>query len=173
MNNAAAVRFTATAATAIALSLAIAAEPANAQSSVSAGHSSGRNPHRLDDSRSHPAADNVQMQWLPQNASDASAGMQTTVRVSIYIDTAEWKERSGRVYMVLPRDQAGSTVEAEWTTNGTLLPGRLVSGERSLVFAGRISGDSLQDEMQVTLRTAPDWQSSSRRLNFYFEIDAD
>ena len=176
MNNAAAaVRFTAAAATAIALllalPLAIAAEPANDQNSASASHSSGRNPHRLDDSRSRPAADNVQMQWLPQNSSEPNAGMQTTVRVNIHIDTTEWQGRSGRVYMVLPRDQAGSTVEAEWTTNGRLLPGRLASGERSLVYAGRIDGTSLQDEMQVRLRTAPDWQSNSRRLNFYFEID--
>ena len=140
-----------------------------ADSSASSGH----NPHRLDDSRSHPAADNVQMQWLPQNAGEPNAGMQTTVRVTIYIDTAEWKDRSGRVYMVLPRDQAGSTVEAEWSTSGKLLPGRLTSGERSLVYAGRIDGDSLQDEMLLRLRTAPDWQSNSRRLNFYFEIDVD
>jgi hypothetical protein len=25
--------------------------------------------------------------------------------------------------------------------------------------------------MQVRLRTAPDWQSNTRRLNFYFEFD--
>ena len=173
MNAAAAARLTAAAATTVglffALPLAVVAEPTSAQNSSS--HSSNRNPHRLDDSRSRPAADNVQMQWLPQNSSEPNAGMQTTVRVNIHIDTTEWQGRSGRVYMVLPRDQAGSTVEAEWTTNGRLLPGRLASGERSLVYAGRIDGTSLQDEMQVRLRTAPDWQSNSRRLNFYFEID--
>ena len=64
-------------------------------------------------------------------------------------------------------------MEAEWTTNGTLLPGRLVSGERTLVYAGRITGTTLQDQMQVRLRSAPDWQSSSRRLNFYFELVVD
>jgi hypothetical protein len=176
---AAVARFAAATATVIGLLLALpqafAAEPASAQNSGSNSNShsnsSSRNPHRLDDSRSHPAADNVKMQWLPQNSSEPNAGMQTTVRVNIHIDTTEWQGRSGRVYMVLPRDQAGSTVEAEWTTNGRLLPGRLASGERSLVYAGRIDGPALQDEMQVRLRTAPDWQSETRRLNFYFEID--
>jgi hypothetical protein len=163
MTAAASPRF-ASAATAFAICLLLAG-PARADTA------SGPNPHRLDDSRSHPATDSAQMQWLPQNSGDPDAGMQTSVRVSIHIDTKAWKGRSGRVYMVLPRDQAGSTVEAEWTTQGRLLPGRLLSGERSLVYAGRIDGESLQDEMQVRLRTAPDWQSNTRRLNFYFEFD--
>lgn len=131
------------------------------------------NPHRLDDSRSQTVPENAQMQWLPQNRSQQNAGMQASVRVNIYIDTAEWKGRTGQVYMVLPQDQSGSSMEAEWTTNGTLLPGRLVSGERTLVYAGRIGGDSLQDQMQVRLRSGPDWLSQNRRLNFYFEIDVD
>ncbi|HEY9096091.1 MAG TPA: hypothetical protein VIN35_10125 [Hydrogenophaga sp.] len=131
----------------------------------------GHHTHRLDDSRSHPASDNVQMEWLPQNRSDPSAGMQATVRVNIDIDTAEWQGRTGRIYMVLPRDQAGSAVQADWTTQGKLRPGRLLSGERSLVYAGRIDSPRLRDELLVRLRTAPDWQSNSRRLNFYFEID--
>jgi hypothetical protein len=134
---------------------------------VNAGH----NPHRLDDSRSHPSSDNLQMEWLPQNSSDPGAGMQATVRVNIDIDTSPWQGRSGRIYMVLPRDQAGSTVQADWTTQGKLRPGRLLSGERSLVYAGLIESPRLRDQLQVRLRTAPDWQSNSRRLNFYFEID--
>ena len=130
------------------------------------------NPHRLDDSLSHTVPANAQMQWRPQTSAEPNAGVQASVRVNVRIDTREWVGRTGRVYMVLPRDEA-SSMEAEWTTNGTLLPGRLVSGERALVFAGRITGTTLQDQMQVRLRSAPDWQSSSRRLNFYFELDVD
>ena len=130
------------------------------------------NPHRLDDSLSHTVPANAQMQWRPQTSADPNAGVQASVRVNVRIDTSDWVGRTGRVYMVLPRDEA-STMEAEWTTNGTLLPGRLVSGERTLVYAGRIAGTTLQDQMQVRLRSAPDWQSSSRRLTFYFELDVD
>lgn len=130
------------------------------------------NPHRLDDSLSHTVPANAQMQWRPQTAAEPDAGVEAWVRVNVRIDTSSWVGRTGRIYMVLPRDQA-STMEAEWTANGPLRPGRLVSGERALMFAGRIPGTTLQDQIQVRLRSAPDWQSTSRRLNFYFELDVD
>ena len=131
------------------------------------------NPHRLDDSLSHTVPPNVQMQWLPLTPGQSFAGgMEAWLRVNIRIDTRNWVGRSGRVYMVLPRDQA-SNVEAVWTTQGRLQPGRLVSGERTLVFAGQISSPTLEDQFQVRLRSNADWTSNSRRLNFHFELDAD
>jgi hypothetical protein len=98
--------------------------------------------------------------------------MEAWVRVNIRIDTRDWIGRSGRVYMVLPRDQA-SNIEAAWTTQGRLQAGRLVSGERALVFAGPISSPTLEDQLQVRLRSNADWQSNTRRLNFHFELDVD
>lgn len=131
------------------------------------------NPHRLDDSLSHTVPPNVQMQWLPMQAGQSFAGgMEAWLRVNIRIDTRDWVGRSGRIYMVLPRDQS-SNIEAVWTTQGRLQPGRLVSGERTQVFAGPIPGLTLEDQMQVRLRSTPDWQSNSRRLNFHFELDVD
>ncbi|MGE0099717.1 MAG: hypothetical protein AB7S86_15350 [Hydrogenophaga sp.] len=131
------------------------------------------NPHRLDDSLSHTVPPNVQMQWLPiRSGQPYAGGMEAWLRVNIRIDTREWVGRSGRIYMVLARDQT-SNVEATWTTQGRLQPGRLVSGERALVFAGTISGTTLEDQMHVRLRSNADWQSNRRRLNFHFELDAD
>lgn len=131
------------------------------------------NPHRLDDSLSHTVPPNVQMQWrpVPPGQSDAG-GMEAWLRVNVRIDTRDWAGRNGRVYMVLPRDQA-SNIEAVWTAQGRLQPGRLVSGERTLVYAGQLPGATLEDQLQVRLRSGPDWQSSSRRLNFHFELDVD
>lgn len=130
------------------------------------------NPHRLDDSQSHTVPPNVQMQWLPMVRGQSASGMEAWVRVNIRIDTREWVGRSGRIYMVLPRDQT-SSIEAVWTTQGRLLAGSLVSGERSLVFAGTIPGATLEDQLQVRLRSNADWSSNSRRLNFHFELDVD
>lgn len=131
------------------------------------------NPHRLDDSLSHTVPPNVQMQWLPLTPGQSYAGgMEAWVRVNIRIDTRDWMGRSGRIYMVLPRDEA-SSIEAVWTTQGRLQPGRLVSGDRTLVFAGTIPGATLEDQMQVRLRSNADWSSNSRRLNFHFELDVD
>jgi hypothetical protein len=114
----------------------------------------------------------VQMEWRPIPPGQSASGMEAWVRVNIRIATTEWKGRSGRVYMVLPRDQS-SNIEAVWTTQGRLLPGRVVSGERTEVFVGVIPGDTLEDQMLVRLRSGADWQSASRRLNFHFEFDTD
>ena len=137
------------------------------------GGSALANPHRLDDSLSHTVPPNVQMQWLPMTRGQLSAnGMEAWVRVNIRIDTREWMGRSGRIYMVLPRDET-SNIEAVWTTQGRLQAGRLVSSERALVFAGQIAGPMLEDQLLVRLRSKADWQSNSRRLNFHFELDVD
>ena len=131
------------------------------------------NPHRLDDTGSHTVPPNAQMQWRPLSArGGADPGMEAWVRVNLRIATDAWAGRSGRVYMVLPRDEMAS-VEAVWTTQGRLLPGRLVSGERALVYAGVLPGPALQDQIAVRLRSGPDWQGNSRRLSFHFEFDAD
>lgn len=131
------------------------------------------NPHRLDDSLSHTVPPNVQMQWLPVARSQSkTAAMEAWVTVNVRIDTRDWVGRSGRVYMVLSRDEV-SPIEAVWTTQGRLQAGRLVSGERALVYAGVLRGATLEDQMQVRLRSQADWQSATRRLNFHFEFDAD
>lgn len=137
------------------------------------GNTAQANPHRLDDSASHTVPPNVQMQWRPLSArGGAEPGMEAWLRVNLRIDTREWVGRSGRIYMVLPRDEA-SSIEAVWTTQGRLLPGRLVSGERTLVHAGAITTATLEDQILVRLRSGADWQGNSRRLNFHFELDAD
>ena len=128
---------------------------------------------RLDDSLSHTVPPNVQMQWLPFSRGQGTAsGMEAWVRVNIRINTRDWIGRNGRIYMVLPRDEA-SSIEAVWTTQGRLQAGRLLSGERALVHAGPITTPTLEDQLQVRLRSNADWQSNSRRLNFHFELDAD
>jgi hypothetical protein len=131
------------------------------------------NPHRLDDSASYTVPPHVQMQWseLPPGVPGAG-GMEASLRVNVRIDTRAWVGRSGRVYMALARDEA-STVEANWVTQGRLQPGRVLSGERALVWSGTISTPALVDQLLVRLRTAADWQAGNRRLNFHFELDAD
>ena len=137
-----------------------------------AARTAGAGTHPLDDSLSHTVPPTAQMQWLPQTRGDQAGGMEAWVRVNIHIDTKAWIGRSGRVYMVLPRDET-STLEAVWTTDGKLLASRLVSGERALVYTGNITANVLRDQMLVRLRSGPGWQSNSRRLNFHFEIDVD
>jgi hypothetical protein len=136
-----------------------------------AGHATA-SPFRLDDSQSHTVPPTVQMEWRAIAPGQPDTGMEAWVRVNVRIATREWMGRSGRIYLVLPRDQA-STIEVSWTTQGRLLPGRLVSGERALVHAGLIASDTLEDQLLVRLRSAADWNGPSRRLNVHFELDTD
>ena len=43
-------------------------------------------------------------------------------------------------------------VTAEWTTQGKLLPGQLVSGNRTLVYAGPIRAGLLEDTIVLKLQ---------------------
>lgn len=134
-------------------------------------HAKGES-RRLDDSRSHTVPPAGQMQWAPQTRADREGGMETWIHVNIHIDTHEWVGRSGRIYMVLPREET-SRIEAEWTTQGTLRSGRLTDGERALVFVGTVRSTEITDRLRVHLRSGPDWLSNTRRLNFHFEFDVD
>ena len=126
---------------------------------------------RLDDSGSYAVQPTVRMQWRSAIASTGSgAATEARVRVQIRIDTRAYAGQQGRVYMVLPQD-VGPPLRAEWQTEGSLLPGSVVSGGRTLVYAGPLPGKSLEDQLTVRLSSDASWLSDSRRLNFHFELD--
>lgn len=130
-------------------------------------------PLRLDDSLTHTVPPNVQMRWREVQASrDGTAEMEAWVRVNVRIDTRPIANQSGRIYLVLARDQ-GATMEASWTSQGKLQSGRIASGERTLVYTGVVPGGTLEDQFLMHLRSPADWQGESRRLQFHFEFDAD
>jgi hypothetical protein len=90
----------------------------------------------------------------------------------VRLNTAPWLNKSGRIYMALAEQTIG-TVTAEWSTQGRLLPGSLVSGNRTLVYSGPIRTPLLEDT--IALRISADGRRlvSPQRLQFYFEIDVD
>ncbi|MDB5891307.1 MAG: hypothetical protein JWP47_2138 [Polaromonas sp.] len=128
---------------------------------------------RLEDAGSYPLQPNAQMQWrshLPKAASGPNT--QTQVQVQIRIDTRAWVGKQGRIYMVLPLDP-GPHLSVEWRTQGRLLPGRLLSGQRGLVYTGPITRPILEDQLVVLIRSDAEWASNSRRLDFHFELDTE
>ena len=127
----------------------------------------GAATHRLDDSASQVISPNARMEWrslAPGRAADHD--VEALIRVNIRIDTRAWVGRAGRIYMVLPQDD-GPRMTAQWQTQGKLLAGRLVSGERGLVYAGPITQPLLEDQMLVYLRTDGRWMSNSKRLAYH------
>jgi hypothetical protein len=126
---------------------------------------------RLDDAGSYALQPNAQMQWrsnLPKGGS--SPDTETRVQVQIHINTRDYMGRQGRIYMVLPLDP-GPQITATWQTQGRLIPGEVTSGNRGLVFSGPITGPTLDDQLDIRLRSQGDWPAASRRLNVHFELD--
>lgn len=126
---------------------------------------------QLDDAGSFPLQPNAQMQWrsaLPKSGSVPDT--ETRVQVQIRINTRDYLGRNARIYMALPLDP-GPQITATWQTQGQLMPGQVMSGGRTLVFSGPITGPTLEDQFDLRLRSQGDWPSASRRLNFHFELD--
>ena len=127
----------------------------------------------VDDSQSLPREGNVNMEWrsLAPNRAVGHA-IDGRMVVTLRLNTAPWINRNGKIYMVLPEQSIGE-VTAEWTTQGRLLPGRIVSGNRALVYAGPIRTNILEDT--IALRISADGRrlEASQRLQFNFEIDVE
>ncbi len=62
---------------------------------------------------------------------------------------------------------------AEWTTHGRLLPGQLISGNRTLVYSGPIKANTPEDTIALKISADGRRLISAQRLQFYFEIDVD
>jgi len=127
--------------------------------------------YRLEDPASQAFPPNAQWEWAPGSLRRGINTVHMNIRVEVRIDTRAWAGRQGRVYMVLPVE-AGGPVTAEWTSQGRLLGGRLVSGERALVYSGVIPGPLLEDTLRVHLATdARQMTTETQRLAFHFELD--
>jgi len=128
---------------------------------------------RVDDSATLPNEANTAMQWrsLAPNRTVGNAVEGTSV-FTVRLNTAPWLNRVGKIYMALPEQPIG-TVTAQWSTQGRLLPGELLSGRRTLVYSGPIRTPLLEDT--IALRISADGRRlvSPQRLQFYFEIDVD
>ncbi len=127
---------------------------------------------RLDDAGSHPVPPNVQMQWRSLGAGGAGGArqMEAQINVAIRLDTRAHAGRRARIFMVLPQD-GGAPLMAQWGTQGRMLPGRIALGERTLVYQGLIPDGTLEDRFQLYLLTDGEWMGTSRRLEFYFELE--
>lgn len=127
--------------------------------------------YRLDDSASQVFPPNAHWEWAPGSLRAGINTVHMNIRVEARIDTRAWAGRQGRIYMVLPVD-AGGPVTAQWQGQGRMLGGRLVSGERALVYSGAIPGPYLEDTLRVHLSMdARQMTTETQRLAFHFELD--
>ncbi|GHA87721.1 hypothetical protein [Cognatilysobacter bugurensis] len=125
----------------------------------------------VDDHASEVLGGPLRMRWdTPAGRHDASPTVSGEVAVRVRLDVAPWQGRQARIFMTLP-PQAGTRVDAHWTTRGVLLPGALRDGERALVYAGPLRGPQLEDVQQLTIRADGARLVRPEQLHFAFEIE--
>ena len=107
----------------------------------------------VDDSSTIPFESQVVTRWRNTTGAYRQLGSEIEggATVSIRLNLQPWLNRNGRVYLALPQQPVG-VVNVEWATQGRLLPGKLQSGERTLVYAGPIRSGFIEDNFTVQRR---------------------
>ena len=126
---------------------------------------------RVDDSGTVVSQGVVPMRWkqlVPGRGADHS--VEAGVRVALRLNLTRWVNQPVRLYMALA-PAAGEPVFASWRTQGRLLPGALRSGGRTLVFDGVANAATLEETLDLTLRTDGRALVAPQSLQFYFEVD--
>ena len=128
----------------------------------------------VDDSSTIPFESQVVTRWRTAagTSRQLSSEIEGGAAVSIRLNLQPWLNRVGRIYLALPQQPVG-VVNVEWATQGRLLPGKLQSGERTLVYAGPIRSAFIQENFTVRVVADGRRVASAQRLQFHFEIDVD
>jgi hypothetical protein len=127
----------------------------------------------IDDSGTLPNNAALNMRWLQASPRGPDATtMVGTLALRVKLNVAPWQKRSGRIYLALPA-QAPGAMAVTWTTQGRLLPGRVVSGGRTLVYSGPISTPFIEDQVELTITVDGRRMQTLYHINFRFEMDED
>lgn len=127
---------------------------------------------RVDDSQTQVLESTLPMRWQEFSPVASNHTIEGNTRVHVRLNLSAWQGKVGKIYMVLPAQSIG-TVQVSWRGQGKLLSGNLVSGQRSLVYAGPIQSALLDDVLALNLRADGRLVGSLHRLEFYYEIDVD
>lgn len=140
---------------------------------LATAHDSDAATFRVDDAASIPQESTARLKWrepVPGRRPDNT--LEGTNAVAVRLNLAPWVNRSGRLFLVLPEQPIG-TVRVNWTTQGRLLAGQLVSGQRALIYSGPITPPLLEETFALSLEADGDRLAGAHRLKFHFEIDVE
>jgi hypothetical protein len=127
---------------------------------------------RIDDSATLPYEAPLAVHWVQVSPRPPVSNLMTgTLTLHVRLNVAPWLKRTGRIYLTLPAQQPGP-MSVSWVTQGRLLPGRLTSGSRTLVYSGPITSPFIEDVLQLTLSVdGTRLQQQLYHVNFNFEMD--
>jgi hypothetical protein len=126
----------------------------------------------IDDSGSAAIEPSVLMRWKTAVPTRTAAGklMVGTTTIRVRINVMPWLKHSGRIYLALPAQQPGP-ISLSWTTQGRILPGQLVSGNRVLVYAGRITTPFMEDTLTFQFSVDGALMRRAVPVTYHFEMD--
>ena len=126
---------------------------------------------RIDDSGTVVSQSVLPMRWkqlVPGRGADHS--VEAGVRVALRLNLTLWVNQPVRLYMALA-PATNDTVYARWSTQGRLLPGAMRSGTRTLIFNDVVRSATLEETIDLVLKTDGRTLVAPQALQFYFEID--
>ncbi len=129
--------------------------------------------YRVDDSASLPRESTALLQWqqvAPSRGKDDT--LEGTVAVAVRLNLTPWFNQHGRLFLVLP-EQGTPLVRVRWRTQGRLLPGQILPGQRVLVFEGLVATPILDETLALTIEASGELLPGMQPLAFHFEIDVD
>jgi hypothetical protein len=129
--------------------------------------------YRVDDSASLPRESSALLNWrqaVPTR--DGDNVLTGTSNLLLRLDVSAWTNRRARLYLVLP-EQPAPIIRLHWRTQGRLLPGLALPGQRVLVYDGTIQSPWVEERFDLNIEAAGSGLSSMQPLTFYFEIDVD
>ncbi len=125
----------------------------------------------IDDTGTVTVQPSVNLRWQELSPRQRRGDlMEGTTQLRVRLNVKPWIGQTGRIYMVLPAQLPGD-ITATWTTTGRLLPGRVQSGSRTLVYSGAITTPVLEDTLLLSLAVDGKQMRQTYNLLFRFEID--
>jgi hypothetical protein len=127
--------------------------------------------YRVDDSASQVLGGTLRLKPRPPlGRGQLDSNVAGEIAVAVRLDVSPWKGRQARIYLTIPA-RPGAAIATRWSTQGRLMPGALRSGERTLVYAGPIQADTLEDTLRLAIEADGRKLRRDEQLAFAFEID--
>lgn len=127
---------------------------------------------RVDDGGTTVSTPLAPMRWrslVPGRASDNVA--EGLVQVNLRLNLQKWVNRPARLYMILGPAPLTTALRATWRTQGKLLAGTVLSGQRAIVFEGLVAEAVLLETLQLQLAADGRELVAPQSLQFSFEIE--
>ena len=126
----------------------------------------------IDDTGTQALQPTVAMRWKSAAPSRGAGGnlMTGAMVVRLHLNLGPWLHHAGRIYLVLPA-QAPGPMKLSWTTQGRLLPGQVIAGNRTLVYAGPVTSRVLEDTLTLQFTVDGRLMGHGVPVDIHFEID--